>query len=235
MKKITSIFVLMIILISVFQNVVFGALALEKAALKTGKTIDTNVDFYDGKQWFELEAKYIYYEINGKEYPAYCITHGVDGVDETGNYSVDVSKLLSDSKIWRTIINGYPYKTPQEMGLKDKYEAYFATKQAIYCVILNRDISLYKAKTEDAKKVVEAIKKLKDIGLNGEQTQQSANLKINKVGSFVEDGDYYSQKYSVTSTVDISGFEVDSTGFPEGYFVADSNGNKRNSFNNGEI
>ena len=235
MKKITSIFVLMIILISVFQNVVFGALALDKAALKTGKTIDTNVDFYDGKQWFELEAKYIYYEINGKEYPAYCISHGLDGVDEKGNYSVDVSKLLSNSKIWRTIINGYPYKTPQQMGLKDKYEAYFATKQAIYCVILNRDISLYKAKTEDAKKVVEAIRKLKDIGLNGAQTPESANLKINKVGSFVEDGDYYSQKYSVTSTVAVTGFQVASTGFPEGYFIADSNGNKRNSFNSGEI
>lgn len=235
MKRIISVFVLMIILLSSLQGIVFGAMQIDSADLKSGKIIDTNVEFYDGKEWFELEAKYIYYETNGKEYPAYCISHGLDGVDEKGNYSVDVSKLLNDVKIWRTIVNGYPYKTPQEMGLKDKYEAYFATKQAIYCVILNRDISLYKGITENGKKIVEAIKTLKNIGLNGTQKPENANLKIIKSGSFKEDANYYSQAYTVTSSVSISGFQVDKiSNFPEGSFIANSKGNKQTSFNSGE-
>ena len=234
-KKIVSLFVVMIILISSLQGIVLGATPINLANLKAGKDIDTNVEFYDGTQWFELEAKYIYYEVNGKEYPAYCISHGLDGVDEKGNYTVDVSKLLDDVKIWRTIVNGYPYKTPSQMGLDTKYEAYVATKQAIYCVILNRDISLYKGITESGKKIVQAIKNLKNIGLNGTQTPQDANLKVTKIGSFVEDGNYYSQTYTVTSTVNISGFQINQiSGLPEGSFVANTKGSKQTSFSSGE-
>ena len=234
-KKITSLFVLMIILISSLQGIVAGATQISSADLKAEKDIDTNVEFYDGTQWFELEAKYIYYKANGKEYPAYCISHGLDGVDEQGNYTIDVSKLLNDTKIWRTIINGYPYKTPAQMGLSTKYEAYFATKQAIYCVILNRDINLYRGITEEGKKIVNAIKNLKNIGLNGTQTPQDANLKINKSSSFIEDGNYYSQAYKVSSDVNIKSFKIEKiTGFPEGSFIANTKGNKQTLFNSGE-
>lgn len=225
----------MIILISSLQNMVYGVTQISSANLKAGKDIDTNVEFYDGTQWFELQAKYIYYETNGKEYPAYCISHGLDGVDEQGNYTVDISKLLDDVRIWRTIINGYPYKTPAQMGLSTKYEAYFATKQAIYCVILNRDISLYRGMNDSGKNIVKAIENLKEIGLNGTQTPKDANLKIAKSGSFVEDGDYYSQTYTVASSVDIGSYQIEKiTDFPEGSFSADSNGNKKTSFNAGE-
>ena len=50
-----------------------------------------------------------------------------------------------------------------------------------------------------------------------------------------EDGDYYSQTYTVASSVDIGSYKIEKiTDFPEGSFSADSNGNKKNSFNAGE-
>ena len=40
------------------------------------------------------------------------------GVGEYGAYTVDVDTVLDDDVIWRTIINGYPYKTPQEQYIQ---------------------------------------------------------------------------------------------------------------------
>ena len=66
------------------------------------------------------------------------------GVDELGDYSVSIKKTLDDVRVWRTIINGYPYKSPSQLGVSSDLDAYVATKQAIYSVLLNRDVySLY--------------------------------------------------------------------------------------------
>ena len=66
---------------------------------------------------------------------------GKDGVEEAGDYRVELDKLLQEvtnkdinyTQVWRTIVNGYPYKTPKELEVQSKEEAYFVTKQAIYC------------------------------------------------------------------------------------------------------
>lgn len=234
-KKIISILMLIMIFLSSFQSIILGATQISKADLIGDHDLVTNVEFYDGTAWNDLEGKYICYTVNGNKYPAYCVSHGLEGVDEVGDYTVDITGLLSDVRIWRTIINGYPYKTPSQLGLNNIDEAYLATKQAIYCVILNRDTNLYRGKNTSGDNVVNVIKKLKDIGLNGSQGFPNPNLKINKSGSFVEDGNYYSQTYSVSASVDISTFEIEKiTGFPEGSFVADSSGNAKTYFMSGQ-
>ncbi len=234
-KKLLIISTIMIIFISLFQNIVLGATAINKGDLIKGKVITTNVEFNGDNGWGPLDARYIYYKVGNSEYPAYCISHGLDGVDEVGGYTVDVNKLLTDNKIWRVIINGYPYKTPEEMGVANKYDAYVATKQGIYCAILNRDTKLYRGINEQGKNVVKAIENLKKIGISGTQTPKDANLQVNKKGDFIEDGNYYSQSYVVSSSVNISTYNVNKiTNFPEGSFVADSKGNKKTSFTGGE-
>lgn len=238
-KKIISIFILMIILLSGIQNIVLGATKISLANLKRGKDIKTNVQYNDGTQSFEIQAKYIYYTENGKDYPAYCISHGLDGVDERGGYTVDIDEFLRDAKnvkykerIWRVIANGYPYKKIE--GLSD-YEAYFATKQAIYCVIIPRSTSVYKGLNEQGKKIVNAIKSLTAIGMDESLNPKEANLKINKSGYFVEDGEYYSQTYIVSSSANIGSFKIENiNGFPEGSFTSDINGNKKTFFEAGE-
>ena len=54
------------------------------------------------------------------------------------SYSVSIQDAISDVKLWRIIINGYPYKTIEELGCNSKEEAFTATKQAIaiYMVII---------------------------------------------------------------------------------------------------
>ena len=192
--------------------------------------------FYDGDYWGPMECQYICYTNNGKKYPAYCISHGLDGVDERGAYTVDISKLLDDDRVWRVIVNGYPYQTAATLGVDNSDDAYFATKQAIYCVLINRNIdAVYRATNSSGTKVIAAIKKLTNIGKNGKQTPESANLKVNKSGSIIDDGNYYSQKYTVTSAVTISQFSVTGiSGFPSGSLVADNSGNAKTTFSSGE-
>ena len=61
--------------------------------------------------------------------------------------------------LWRVLVNGYPYKTPQEMGLQDEFDAFMATKQAVYRVI-DGEAADYFAKDERGNKIVAKIKEL---------------------------------------------------------------------------
>ena len=167
MKKMISILILMITFISVLQNIVLGVTELKYADLVKGNPIRTDVEFFENGIWFLIEANYVGYKESKGGYPAYCISHGKDGVEEAGNYRVNIEKLLQDVKskdidyiqIWRTIINGYPYKSPEELGVDSIQEAYFVTKQAIYCVMLNRSMDVYRGISEKGNRNVKAIKK----------------------------------------------------------------------------
>ncbi len=243
MKKIISILILMITFISVFQNIVLGVTELTYADLVKGNPIKTDVEFYEDGFWFLIEANHIGYKDSKGDYPAYCISHGKDGVEEVGNYRVNIEKLLQDVKsddinyiqIWRTIVNGYPYKTPKELGVDTIQEAYFVTKQAIYCVMLNRSMDLYRGISEKGNRNVKAIEKLRNIGLNGTQIPPTAGLKVVKSGDWIEEGDNYIQTYTVKANVDISQYEVSILkGTEKGVFISDNNGNAKLSFKGNE-
>ena len=80
---------------------------------------------------------------NGKHYPAYCMDKTKDGA-EKGAYTVSVNGAVKDVNLWRIIINGYPYKSLQELGVETKEEAFTATKQSIYCYIHGNKFEDYK-------------------------------------------------------------------------------------------
>ena len=243
MKKIISVLILMIIFISVFQNIVSGVTELTYADLVKGNPIKTDVEFYENGIWFLIEANHIGYKGSKEDWPAYCISNGKDGVEEVGNYRVTIEKLLQDVKskdvnytqIWRTIVNGYPYKTPKKLGVDTIQEAYFVTKQAIYCVMLNRSMSLYRGISEKGNRNVKAIEKLRDIGLNGTQTPPTAGLKVEKNGEWVEENTNYTQAYTVKANVEISQYEIKILkGMDNGVLITDTNGNEKLSFQGGE-
>lgn len=90
-----------------------------------------------------IRTTYVAYIKDGVEYPAYCLDCTVDGVGERGEYVVNGADKLRDINVWRAIINGYPYKSLAELGAVNGQEAFTATKQAVYTMIYNRDISSY--------------------------------------------------------------------------------------------
>lgn len=97
-----------------------------------------------------IRTTYVAYIRDGVEYPAYCLDSTVDGAGERGEYVVNGADKLRDINVWRAIINGYPYKSLGELGAANGQEAFTATKQAVYTMIYNRDISSYGPVDSDA-------------------------------------------------------------------------------------
>ena len=222
-KKIIALFMLMIILLPIIQNIVLGAsTTLESTKIVRGDVIKTNVKF----NGYEVQARYIYYvDENNRKYPAYCISHGYDGVDERGDYTVDINGIVTNEKVWRVIINGYPYKKLD--GLTNE-EAYFATKQAIFCVLVEgRNANQYEGIGSKGEKIVQAIKELEYIGENGKQKYDNWNITVKTTKKLQQYKDYWYETVNISSNTDIKNFEVTKiSNFPEGSFVSDEEINR---------
>ena len=211
-----------------------------------------------GNWYYITYSRTWYTDEQGVRRIAYCVNPDSSGIGwvegEVDGYHVDLKSALSDDKLWRVYRHGYPYVTPQELGVETEDDAYLATKQAGYWIIRGynlEDIRTYFRPGEieingqnlndiqrRGKKVIDAIYHLVDLGYNGKETPKYNNIiKINKDGNFIQDenGEYYSQKYTVTSSTDMSGYTIKNiTNFPEGSYIADLNGNGKTTFSSGE-
>ena len=149
------------------------------------------------------------------------------------NYSVSISSVLDDDRIWRVITNGYPYSS---LGLNND-DAFVATKHAVYSILLNRDVrSYYKGGDDRGNAIVDKIEYLVNIGRYGTTTQNSANTFATKIGDFSKfNNNYYTQEYSVSSNIEMSSYTVTAiAGFPNNSYIGDVNGNAKTSFSAGE-
>jgi len=231
-RKIISILLILIIIFSNFQNIALAKMIGGAKNLTSLGACRRNIEFKFSVGWSVVKGDYIAYVEDGKQYAAYCIMPGIDGVDELGDYTVDITKVLEDEKLYRVIVNGFPYKTAEELGVENDYDAYMATKQAIKCILVDRDVrSNYRGKDEAGKKVVDLMERLVDIGRNGTQRYQEADLKISKNGTLQEEGNYYTQLFSVSSSVDISNYDIVATAnMPSGAFIANISNQEKTSF-----
>ena len=240
-KKIVSVVLLLIIVLTNLSQVF---------AINAGDTItitnlgDCNEEhlYYtrDGVR-MKITTKYLAYHENGKYYPAYCVNRELPGA-EIGDYSVSVeefTKLSKSEGIWRVLVNGYPYKTAAQMGLENDYQAYICTKQAIYRIIDGESADNYSAVDEKGHAMVSAIKRLVDIGRNGTQTYVDPVItisKVNNAGVDNKDSNYISQTFYIDSDVNINDASIilNTKTAPKGTFLADTNNNKKTTFQKGE-
>lgn len=230
----------------------------ETKNLERGKKGYYCVQKWDGSKWIYLTYNQTFYtDVDGQKYIAYCLSPGLPGVGyvsgEKETYQVKVKELLNNDKIWRIMKNGYPYKTLNELGVETEDDAYFATMQAINCVLrgytLEQTKNLYSPgkfsingeNLEDIQrrgtKTLNAMYNLINIGLNGtEKRGDLLNISIVKVSEFSKDKEnYYSQVFKIESSSEISEYKiVNFEKFPEGSFVTDLNGNKKADFKKGE-
>ena len=234
-KKLMAIIMILIIFIGNIQNIVLAKQIGDSAKLKKIGDCHTNIQFKFSSGWSDVKCHYIGYTDGGNTYPAYCISHGLDGVDELGSYSVDLTKILDDEKIYRVIINGFPYKSASQLGVEDDYDAYLATKQAVNCVMLGRDVrAVYRGNNSSGNKVVDAIYNLTQIGRNGSQTFSTPNINISRVGEVVESGNNFIQEFKVNSNIQMSNYDIVATAnMPSGSYIADTSGNARTNFSAG--
>lgn len=165
-----------------------------------------------------------------------------NGVDNEISYSVSVQNAISDVKLWRIIINGYPYKTIEELGCSNKEEAFTATKQAIYCYIHNNNPNDYEAIGETGNRTLNALKQILNDAEKCSETQISNTINIIKEqDNFQIDDiqkDYVSKIYSIQAGTTISNYTVElqkgEVEFPEGIKISDLNNNSKQEFSQDE-
>ena len=143
MKKISKkIVVILLLVVTIFTNVRCFAfnIPIKSASIINKGECDRNLQFYDSNYgWYNIVCYYNAYNFNGVEYPAYCLNPALPGVGELPSYDVNLTELLDDVTLWRTYKNGFPYKSAQELGVDNDFDAYLATKHAGYCIIFNRN------------------------------------------------------------------------------------------------
>lgn len=189
-----------------------------------------------------VETYYAQYIHNGLSYPAYCLDKTKNGIDNEISYSVSVQDKISDVKLWRIIINGYPYKTIEQLKCISKEEAFTATKQAIYCYIHNNNIEDYAPIGEKGNRTLNALKQILNAAENSTEIQISNSVKINKEQDKFEidnlQKDYVSKIYSVQAGTTISNYDVElqksETELPEDMKITDLNNNSKREFSQNE-
>lgn len=164
------------------------------------------------------------------------------GVDDEDSYGVeigDMSQIANNQMVWRVLLNGFPYKTPAEMGVPDERSAFAVTKQAVYAVLDGRDTSRYSGVDEIGNQMADAVRRLVDIGRNGTQTYQDPVINVSSIspaGVDSIDSKYISQTFNVSSEVNMKDINVilDTFSAPNGTKVTDINNNERTNFDKGE-
>lgn len=140
-KGILAIFMLSIIL----TNSVFAAETLNVKAIKECPVLLQYGNIKIGTTLAKVN-------INDKEYPVYCLDVSKPGVaiGKLPEYNVTLKDTIENQEVYRAIINGYPYKTIEELGVKTEEEAFTATKQAVYSMLYNRNVDEYSAINTEA-------------------------------------------------------------------------------------
>ena len=128
------------------------------------------------------------------------------------SYSVSVNEAITDVNLWRIIINGYPYKSIQELGCNNKQEAFTATKQAIYCYIHGNNPNDYTAIGEAGVRTLKALKQIVTNANNSTEVKVGSNITIqSKEGLFKQDSidkNYVSKTYEIKANASYKDYEV---------------------------
>ena len=234
-KKILVTIILIILIVGIVPLKSKAVISIDSAYIYANKKTDGLL------RWngLGIHTHMAVYNKNGVEYPAYCLNRELPGVEIGFSQTVDVSKLVSDVMVWRAIINGYPYKTVSELGCKTEEEAYLATKQAVYCMLTNRDVNEYSAIGESGKRCLNALKQIVTAARSSNEVKVSSELKINQINSLWEmddiDNKYVSQEFSVSANAGFDTYKIElSNANVEGIKVTDLNNNEKLEFEHNE-
>lgn len=159
----------------------------------------------------EVKVSYVQYTYEGVNYPAYCLDKTKPGA-ENGAYTVSVNSMIQDVGLWRRIINGYPYKSIEELGVANKEEAFTATKQAIYCYIHGNNPADYTPIGEAGERTLRAMHQIIAQAQSSSETKISNYIEIKdeEVNWKVDDIEksYISKVFSILSDAQIQDYSI---------------------------
>ena len=202
-NQIRRIKVIMLVCLCVF-NSVSSVFAIQNENITYGDY--TILCFKDPNKYISYMGKpqtnYEYYYIkDGIEYSAYCLELGKKGAEEKEEgYVVNVNEKINDNVLNNVILNCYPYKTIEELGLKTQSQARFASQFAVWAYVYGLELQYIEPLNDSYVCVVNAIKKIYNDGLS---QNNNNNIELNDEVSeqFVKDienNKYYIKTLNLT-------------------------------------
>ena len=147
----------------ILSNVSKATVIEQKSTVKLYSKGELICLVYNG---IKIGTQFVVYEKDGKEYPAYCVNREKDGVTEDYSYDVIAENIYSNNLVWNAVINGYPFKTPQELGCNTEIEAFTATKLAIYDMLYDYDMSKFNICANNGQIVLNAMRQIREKAKN---------------------------------------------------------------------
>ena len=220
MKKVLKI--LLIVLLVIVANI--GILVNTVQAVENGEKITIYSKGYFNRvirnNGIVIKTAHAVYQENGKEYPVYCLNRELHGVGEyIATYDVKDQGKIEDLGLWRVVINGYPYKSIEQLGVTNEEEAYIATKQSIYCYIYNTGTELYSAINEQGERVINAMNNILENAKNSNESFDNPNIEIEQSEKWNVDeieNKYVSKEYKIKSNKNISKITLNLESQPKG-------------------
>ena len=181
-----------------------------------------------------------------KEIPAYCINPTTKGVPQTVGPGQSIKYIANeasnDPKIVGIIANGYPHRGLSELKLDNKYQAYYATKMALWCYLIDGwsidrltvNPSLSGVEKERGEKLLAAAKDIYKRGIWWSRVPQpTITVTADKDSAYpvtVDGKEYLQQVFTADSETWVCDYDID-IGFtmpdevPEGTRIVDMNNN----------
>ena len=179
-----------------------------------------------------------------QEIPAYCVTPDQYGVPQTVPEGERIRYLAeekaSDSKVVGLVANMYPHRSLAELGLSNKYQAFYAGKIALWCYLIPEwDISdvavapgLTGPEREIGESILNAAVKIYTQGTTWTSVAEpQLTTSPDQEAAYpvtIDGAAYHQQVFTVTSPTWVDGQAVnvsfqDGTDVPEGTRIVDEN------------
>lgn len=173
--------------------------------------------------------EYYYLNKNSVKLPAYCMNLGMIGAEKiSGGYEVAANEAINDNIVNNIILNGYPYKTIEQLGLQTESQARYATQFAIWAKLNNLDLNSIVPMEPQYQNVIDAIKNIYVSGTNLNLSYTNGiNINEVKQENIIDkkDNKYYSKEYILEYGENILDIKINITGVKD-YIITDENNNK---------
>ncbi|WP_368937092.1 SpaA isopeptide-forming pilin-related protein [Bacillus sp. SH8-8] len=160
---------------------------------------------------------------------AYCLTYGLRSPN--GEDLPEVGR--TDNVVYRVLMNGYPQKSPQELGVSNWKEAHYATQLAVWNALGQLSISELEHRNANVEKAAKAIIYAADHSNETQETYMNVIPTDNQEAKL--NGEYFETSlYQVESNAKNGVFAVNLTNAPNGTKIVTENGEKKEQFQLGE-
>ncbi|MES5896602.1 VaFE repeat-containing surface-anchored protein [Bacillus cereus group sp. RP43] len=160
---------------------------------------------------------------------AYCLTLGLKSPN--GEDLPEMGK--TDNVVYRVLLNGYPQKSAEQLGVENKNEAHYATQLAVWNALGQLDVNELKHMNKNVEKAAKAII---DGANRSEDTQEifmnvipAEKQKAELKGEFFE-----TNLYTVQTNAKSGSYKVLSKNAPNGVKIVSENGEVKDQLSVGE-